>query len=69
MLTPELIEQCRIAIQNHSSASTTCELTGISRDTFYRWLREGEASNDGPKRDFYDAVTHARRMSNTISKN
>jgi len=66
MLTPELIEQCRIAILNHSSASVTCELTGISRDTFYRWLKEGEVSNGGLKRDFFDAVTRARGMSKAV---
>lgn len=63
LLTPELIEQCRIAFESHSSISVTCELAGISRDTFYRWLKEGEVSDTGLKRDFYDAVTRARAMS------
>lgn len=37
-----------------------CEAVGISRETFYAWLREGEEAAKGKKADFSDAVARAR---------
>jgi transposase len=65
-LTPELIGQIETSLQSHVSIITTCDLVGISQETFFRWLREGEAATSGSKREFYETVKRARAMSRVM---
>ncbi len=72
-LTPELLSQITTALQAHSTVKATCDMLGISEESFYRWKREGEAANGGIKREFYESVKRAQGMStimliNSISK-
>lgn len=68
-LTAEMIGQIETALQNHNTVEATCGMIGISRESFYRWLREGEATNTGLKRDFHDAVKRAQGMSQIMLVN
>lgn len=68
-LTPELISQIETSLQSHTSVVTTCDLVGISQETYYRWLREGEAAKQGLKAEFYDTVKRATAMSKVILVN
>lgn len=62
-LTPELMAQVETALQNHMTVEATCGLLGISRETFYKWIREGEQTPRGLKADFADTVKKAQGMS------
>lgn len=62
-LTPELLTQVETALQNHMTVNATCGMLGISRETFYKWIREGEAATRGVKTDFADAVKKAQGTS------
>lgn len=62
-LTEELIENVRTSLQNHNTKKTTAELVGISQQTFYMWLNQGEKARSGLKREFYETVKQAQAMS------
>lgn len=59
-LTESLIEEIAVAIRNGAYVETAAALCGISKDTFYRWLRaaEGEDASDLPQK-LSDAVKRA----------
>lgn len=59
-LTPDLIDRAveLVALGNYDCAVYAA--LGISKDCWYRWLREGEGARSGLKHDFYDAVMRAR---------
>lgn len=65
-LTPELIAQVDTSLRAHASVEATCEMLGISRETFYRWIREGEEATRGLKSDFSDTVKKAQGMSQVM---
>lgn len=44
-LTPELIEQLSQAIRRGAYVETACALVGVSKDTFYRWLRQAKGND------------------------
>ena len=71
-LTRDLIAQIEQALRLHNSHKHTCELIGISRQTFYRWMALGEGTEEGGKkihRDFYDKVKKAQGQSVAILVN
>lgn len=68
-LTPELIAQVETSLRGHSTVDATCDMLGISRETFYKWIREGEASGRGLKFDFSDTVKRAQGMSRIMLTN
>jgi transposase len=65
-LTPELIAQIETALQGHSTVVATCDMMGITEESFYRWKREGEAASSGIKREFYETVKRAQGMSRVL---
>jgi hypothetical protein len=68
-LTPELIGQIETSLQSHTSINATCDLVGITRETFFKWMREGESAKGGIKADFTDTVKKARAMSRVMLVN
>lgn len=68
-LTAELIGQFEATLQNHNTVAAACDMLGIARETFYRWLREGEEAKGGLKRDFCDTVKRAQGMSQVLLVN
>ena len=47
------------AIRSGNYAEPSSRSAGISLSTFYRWLARGEAEEQGPYRDFLEAVREA----------
>lgn len=47
-LTSELIETVSAAIRNGAYVETAVALAGISKDSFYRWLRDADGRNPNP---------------------
>lgn len=68
-LTKELIAQVGASLAAHNSHKTTYELVGIAAETFYRWMREGEAARSGLRREFYETVKQSQARSKTILLN
>lgn len=58
-LTPELQNEiCRV-IRAGNYIETASAYAGISKDTLYRWLKQGKRAKRGKYRDFSDAVEKA----------
>ncbi len=68
-LTAELIGQIETTLQSHTSIVVTCDLVGISQETFFKWLREGDVANSGLKAEFAETVKKARAMSRVVLVN
>lgn len=47
------------AIRNGMWIETAAAFAGISKQTFYNWLKEGRRQKSGQKRDFLDAIERA----------
>lgn len=59
-LTPELIEKMIPAIEVGNYIETVCQAHGISKNTYYLWLKKGESAKTKTiYRYFYDAVRNA----------
>jgi len=60
-LTQELIEQASKLIEAGNYQRHVAMAIGVSEETWYRWLREGEQSTDPKnlKRQFYEAIKKA----------
>lgn len=58
-LTPRLQAKICDAIRVGCYVETAAAYCGISKDTFYRWLRKGNEEEEGIYRDFVDAVEKA----------
>jgi transposase len=59
-LTSELIDRLADAVRGGLYVETAAALCGISKDTFYRWLREGGRDDaSDPLKALSDAVTRA----------
>lgn len=57
----KLVQAIETTILAGTSVSGTCGRCGISRETFYRWMKEGEAAPEGTlAREIYDRFTRAR---------
>lgn len=59
-LTPETQETILNAIRAGNYIETAAALAGISKETFYKWLRRGARAKTGKHRDFVDAVEKAQ---------
>lgn len=62
LLTPELQDQIATMIRAGTSVTVACEAAGISRETFYQWLKRGEsrAAKDAAHREFRERISSAR---------
>ena len=58
-LTPELQQKIVDAIRMGNYIETAAAFSGISKDTLYRWLRQGREAKRGKFRNFSDAVEKA----------
>ncbi len=57
--TPRLIEQAADAIRKGSTAELAARSIGVSRSTWFRWLKRGEEGNELAFRRFHRAVKRA----------
>ena len=72
-ITPEVQQKIVSAILINGYVETAAAFAGISKDTFYNWMRRGARSESGPYREFSDAVAKAMaeaemRMSMVVAK-
>jgi hypothetical protein len=58
-ICPEIIEKIQSAILAGSYVETAAAFAGISKDTFYIWLKKGAAANSGIYYEFSDAIKRA----------
>lgn len=58
-LTPQLQQQFCEALHSGLTYNGACDLVGLGRTTFYRWMDEDESTTQA-QRDFRDAVKEAR---------
>jgi transposase len=58
-LTTHLKEQIALAIRTGNYIEVAAAFAGVSKDTLYRWLRQGQKARSGPYREFSDAVERA----------
>jgi hypothetical protein len=58
-LTPEVQKKIVDAIRAGNYMETAAAYAGISKDTFYRWLRRGARARNGIYKNFHDAVEKA----------
>lgn len=68
-LTPEMQQQIVALLRNGNYVETVCDYVGISKETFYDWLRRGEV---GGQRntiyvEFSDAAKKAISAAETIA--
>lgn len=59
-LNPALQEEIASYIRKGAFIERACQLCGIDKATYFRWLERGEKETSGPYREFLDAMTHAR---------
>ena len=59
ILTPELQAEIVTYIEGGSYVETAAAGAGISKDTFYAWLKKGKKESKGIYRDFSDAIIKA----------
>ena len=58
-LTEELIETAAKLIAAGNYQKHVAQYLNLSEETWYRWLREGEKSQSGLKRQFYEMIKKA----------
>lgn len=58
-LNRELIEKAYRYVAAGNYIETVCVYLGISKNTWYTWLKKGEKQRQGIYRDFYDAIKKA----------
>lgn len=58
-ITKHLIETIRTAILAGAYVETAACYAGISKETFYQWLKKGAAAKSGIYADFSDAIKKA----------
>jgi len=59
-LSTELISALVRELEKGHFAEAACDLVGLSRSTFYRWLSLGNQAERGQFRDFSDAIKKAQ---------
>lgn len=59
-LTPKLVETILDLLRDGNYDMVAAQAVGISRATFYRWIRLGKDEKDGEYFDFYLAVEQAK---------
>lgn len=55
-LTPEVQKKIINALELGAYIKTACDFAGISRETFYNWLKKGELETDSKYADFLAQV-------------
>lgn len=58
-LNQKLINDAARLLKGGNYIDTVCEFLGIGTSTWFRWMREGEESKSGLKRQFWEAVKKA----------
>ena len=58
-LTKELIEQIATLVRAGNYIETACNFVGLSKDTYFRWAKEGARAKSGLKRLFSDSIKSA----------
>jgi len=58
-LTKEIIEQIATLVRAGNYIETACNFVGLSKDTYFRWAREGARAKSGLKRLFSDSIKSA----------
>ena len=58
-LTPEVQNKVVAFVRSGSFAWVAAEAAGISKATYYRWMKRGGEATHGIYRDFYEAVREA----------
>ena len=58
-LTPEVQTKIVAAVRAGNYARVAAQCAGIGESTFYRWLEQGEAEEEGPFREFWEAIKAA----------
>ena len=64
-ITPELIELIVEHLKEGNYDMVAAQAAGITRQTFYRWIREGKKNKEGIYFDFYLAVEKAKAEGET----
>lgn len=68
-LTPELIQKISVAIAEGIYIEKVVVLCGISKDTFYRWLKDANGRQSTPLlRELSDSVKNAFAKAGTESR-
>lgn len=58
-LTPAVQAKIVAGVERGNYGEVAAALAGVSRASFFRWLARGEAEEQGPFRDFRDAIKEA----------
>jgi len=64
-LTPEIQKVIVDAISAGGFIETAVTLAGVSKDTFYQWLKRGNREKSGIYRDFTDSIKKALATAET----
>ena len=67
-LTPELQHQILSFVRAGSYDWIAAEAAGISKTTFYRWMRQGEDAGSGIYHDFRQEVRQARAQARVAAE-
>ena len=67
-LTPELQRQILSFVRAGSYDWIAAEAAGISKSTFYRWMRQGEQARGGIYFDFHEEVRQAKAQSRVAAE-
>ena len=59
ILTPEIQKIICSALLAGGFLETSIVVGGISKSTFYKWMKRGEREKSGPYREFMDAIKKA----------
>jgi len=59
-LNEELIKQFESYLLMGNYVETVCEALGVSRDTYYNWIKEGDLNPDSLQGIFSDTIQKAR---------
>ena len=66
-LTPDAIAQIESLLRAGATADVAAQAAGVSRSSFYSWLKQGERARAGsPARDLRDRVERARAEGETV---
>lgn len=64
--TPEIVATILDAVKAGNYIETASALAGISKDTFFAWLKKGARAPHGEYRDFSDAIKKAMAYSEAL---
>ncbi|MHA2063216.1 MAG: helix-turn-helix domain-containing protein [Candidatus Thorarchaeota archaeon] len=64
-LTPELLETIVELLEAGNYDIVAAQAVGITRATFYRWIRKGKEDKEGEHFEFYQAVERAKAKGET----